>query len=72
MKDTFTMEEFCEKHGLQVDMNDPGATKLVAARLMQLGYRPKKMRIDGSPRRVWTKRDTALAELKEKLAAIKE
>ncbi len=67
-----TMEEFIAKHKLNVNIQDSAATKLIAKRLVALGYRAKKVRLDGTTKRVWVKRGTELQELQERLDAIKE
>jgi hypothetical protein len=65
------MEEFIAKHNLNVDIKNPQATRLIATKLRQLGYRPVRKLVKGERVKAYTN-DADLADLKTKLADIKD
>lgn len=67
----FSTAEFIAEHKLDVNVQDPAATKLIAKKLKDAGYKRKKMRRHGTTEWLWSKgHDERLDELKEKLSKI--
>lgn len=68
----FTTAEYISKHHLDVDVQDPWATKLINKHLRRLGYE----RIRKNNRWFWVKREASPAStragLEAKLTAIEE
>ena len=52
----FTTVEYVKAHGLQVNMKDSGATRIVAAHLRKKGYVEKRKRYKGRIAKVWSKK----------------
>ncbi len=71
MSKTFTMEEFISEHKLGVDIGNPQATKLVAKKLRELGFRQDRRMHAGKRQVVWTNEPNTLEDLKSKLASLK-
>lgn len=69
---TFTMSEFIEKNELGCRSDDPSATKLIARKLREAGYKKLKLRHNGTVQNVWTnEQDLRIEALKAKLALLK-
>lgn len=66
---TFTMEEFIAKHDLKVDLGNPQATRMIAKKLKDSGYRVVRRVVGDKRINVYTN-DADLTELKSKLADI--
>jgi hypothetical protein len=65
------MEEFIAQHKLGVDIGNPQATRLVAKKLKELGYRQERRGSRGTRQIVWTNEPNTMEELKSKLASLK-
>lgn len=72
MKRQYTMAEFIEEFKLGVSVHDAGATRMIAARLKKLGFKPIRRRYGGKVHIVWEK-DLEIQRklLAEKLEGIK-
>lgn len=70
MKDEFTTAEYIAEHGLNVNIHDSAACKLIASHLSKKGYKRIRKRIRGKVSWVWTKENRSLAALKEKLEGL--
>ncbi len=52
-----TMKQFIEMHKLNVRLDDAGATRLIAKKLRDAGYKRVKRRFEGKVQWVWMKDD---------------
>lgn len=66
----FTMAEFIKAHGLNVDVKNPQATRIIARRLRELGYTSRTVWKDGVRGSRWAKEWPDSSSLEQLKAAV--
>jgi hypothetical protein len=68
---TFTMQQFIDEKKLGVDLGNPQATRMIAKKLKESGYRQIRIMYEGQRQGVWTNEADPLSDLAKKLASLK-